>query len=60
MRLIEIAGLVNRVENGDALFQEICCMAGAFDLANRAVGDTRRLQKVPLHESYRLFSRLTL
>ena len=60
MRLIEIASLVDRVENGDALLQEVCRTSGAFDLTDRAVGDARRLQEMPLRGSQGQFSRLTL
>src|SRR6516164_4785374 len=55
MRLIEVAGFVNRVEDRGALLQEVRRMSGAFNLTNSAVGHTRRLQKMPLCRPYRQF-----
>ena len=43
-----ITGLVNCVENGDALLQEVRCMSGALNLTDSAVSHTCRLQKVTL------------
>ena len=48
MRLIEIAGFVDGVENGDTLFEEIRRVSGAFDLTDSAEGHTRRSQKMTL------------
>ena len=45
MRLIEIAGFVDGVENRNALSQEIRRMSGTFDLPDRAVGQTGRGEK---------------
>ena len=59
MGLIEIAGLVNCVEDGDALFQEVRRVPGALDLTSRAVSDPRRLQKMTLHGSQGQRSRST-
>jgi hypothetical protein len=51
MRLIEIAGFVDRVQDGEALFEEVRRVSGAFDLTNGAEGDTRRVQEMTLRGS---------
>ena len=59
MRLIEIAGFVDGVENGDTLFQEVRRVSRAFDLTDRAVSQTRRLRKMTLSGSEGQSSPLT-
>jgi hypothetical protein len=59
VRLIEVAGFVDRVKDRDPLFQESRRIPGAFDLPNRAVGDSGCAQKVPLCGSNRQAPRLT-
>src|SRR5258708_36421031 len=51
MRLIETAGFVDGVENGGALLQEVRSVSRAFDLTDRAVGQTRRSRKMALSGS---------
>src|SRR5258705_9583081 len=47
--LVEEPSLVDGIENGDALLQEIRRISSAFDLAKSTVGHARGLQKMPLH-----------
>ena len=51
MRLVEIAGFVDGIENGDTLLQEVRRVARTFDLADRAVRQTSRSRKMTLSGS---------
>jgi hypothetical protein len=51
MGLIVVARFVNRVENRDALLQEVRRLPGAFDLPNGAVSQAGCPEKVPLRGS---------
>src|SRR5262245_19295106 len=53
MCLIEVAGLVDRIENGNALREKSRCVSGAFDLANRGTRDPGRAREVTLRPSCR-------
>lgn len=51
--LIEIASYIYGVENGDALPQQVRCIARSFDLTKSSAGDARGPQKMPLCGSHR-------
>ena len=51
MRLIEIASVVNGVQNGNALPQKIRGVPGALDLPDTAITEPGRTQEVPLNGS---------
>ncbi len=53
VRLIEIAGQVGGVDDGDALFQEVRRISGALNLTKGGVGQSRGPQKMPLCGSQR-------
>jgi len=69
MGLIEVARLVDRVENRRSLFQKGRCISRPLDLPDRPVGDANRPQKMTLCRSdvhtlgvtpqYRLNARVT-
>src|ERR1700704_4410159 len=48
VRLIEIASLVDGVDDRDALLQQSGCIAGPFNLTKGGVGYTGGPQKMPL------------
>jgi hypothetical protein len=52
VRLIEITGFMNGVEDGRALPQEIRGVPGALDLPDGAMRQPGRAEKVPLSRSY--------
>src|SRR5215467_9492966 len=58
--LIEKFSLVHRVENRDALLQQARRVPCAFDLTNRAMGQPRRLQKMPLQGPRRKRARMVI
>lgn len=49
MRLIEVAGLVNHVENVRSMLQQAGGIAGAFDLTKAALRQACSVDEVPLH-----------
>ena len=51
MRVIEITGLVSRVENGNAFSQEVRRKAGAFDLTDGALSHAGSVEEMPLRGS---------
>lgn len=51
--LIEIASKMYGVENGDALPQQVRCIACSFDLTKSSAGDACSPQEMPLRGSHR-------
>src|SRR6478672_10375713 len=59
MRLIEVAGFIDRIEDRDATHQESRRKSGALDLADCAMADSGRAQEVTLCGSDGQACRLT-
>src|SRR5215472_15667318 len=59
MRLVEIAAVLDDVEDRQALAQQVCRIASAFHRSERGVRDAGRAQHMTLHGAQRHLLRLT-